>query len=388
MTGSLQEKRGIYYCVLSYKDPIEGKFKTKWVSTRLPVKNNKRKAEQFLEETLKKYEGQDLTQLLNKNFCEYMREWLESKKNKVELSTWEGYQTYVEKHIIPYFEPLNLNLKDLLPIHFMNYNEFKFTKGKINGKGGLSIASVRAHAVVLKSALSEAVLKGMILRNPALVPLPKKDTSSQDALDKGTFLSVEQANELIKAFQGHRLQPMIYIALYYGLRRSEILGLKWDAVDFEENRLSIKSTVVRNRTTVAKDRTKSRSSRRSFELIPDVRNLLLERKAQQEKNRKAFGNDYIESDYVFTWEDGKTYQPDYITLTFRRELKKLGFPHMRFHDLRHSCASMLYEMGWSLKEIQEWLGHSNVKITGDIYVHIDKLKSQNMAKGLNGRFRL
>lgn len=209
-----------------------------------------------------------------------MREWLESKKNKVELSTWEGYQTYVEKHIIPYFEPLNFTLKDLLPIHFMNYNEFKFTKGEVNGKGGLSIASVRAHAVVLKSALSETVLKGMILRNPALVPLPKKDTSSQDASDKGTFLSVEQANELIKAFQGHRLQPMIYIALYYGLRLSEILGLKWDAIDFEDNRLGIKSTVVRNRTTVAKDRTKSRSSRRSFELIPNDRNLLLERKAQ------------------------------------------------------------------------------------------------------------
>ena len=387
MTGSLQEKRGIYYCVLNYRTP-EGKRKQKWITTQLPIKGNKRKAEKFLLEILHKYSEEDFIETSSSNFCQYMKEWLENKKSTVELSTWEGYQTYVEKHIIPYFKPMNLKLEDLTPSHFMDYNHFKFTKGRINGTGGLSIASVRAHSVVLKAALSEAVLKGLISRNPAQVPLPKKDTSAEDALEKVTFLSVEEANQLLKAFKGHRLQPMIYIALYYGLRRSEILGLKWEAVDFDKNRLYIQSTVVRNRTTVYKDRTKSKSSRRSFELIPDVREVLLKRKREQEKNRKFFGNEYFESDYVFTWDDGTTYQPDYITLTFRRELKKKGIPHMRFHDLRHSCASMLYEMGWSLKEIQEWLGHSNVKITGDIYVHIDKLRSQNMAHGLNNTFQL
>lgn len=387
MTGSIQIKRDIYQCVLNYKDS-QGHYRQKWFTTNLPVKGNKRKAEAMLAKLMEEYNEGSFTDTAETEFCEYLTRWVEAKKNTIEISTWENYDMSLRKHIIPYFKPLKLKLRDLKCSYFIEYNQYQFTHGRLNGEGGLSVKTIKTHTVVMKSALSEAKMKGIIKDNPAYVPLPKKESTQAEDLNKANFLTVKEANALIKMFDGNRIQPLVYITLYYGLRRSEVLGLKWDAIDFDNNRISIKSTVVRNYTLVRKDKTKSNSSRRSFELIPDVKQMLIKIKAQQSEYRKTFGNTYFESDYVFTWEDGHLYQPDYVTHMFEKQVKKSGIPHIRFHDLRHSCASILYELGWHLKDIQEWLGHSDIKITGNIYTHIDNLRQQNMSKGLNNLFQL
>ena len=139
------------------------------------------------------------------------------------------------------------------------------------------------------------------------------------------------------------------------------MGLRWSSVDFEENTLKIEHTVVRMLSVEYKDGTKSKTSMRTFPLLADVRELLLKLKNIQIQNRTIFGNTYYKSDYIFKWQDGRLYRPDYVTRSFQRVLKRHGLRIIRFHDLRHSTASILYDKGWDLKDIQEWLGHGKHK---------------------------
>lgn len=384
MTGSLKIKNDRYYAVINYKDGAQ--HKQKWIALGLPVKNNKRRAEAMLDEIKKQYEETYSTSGGDTLFVTYIRQWLQAKKPLIELSTWEGYQIYAERHIIPYFEPMKLTLRDLKPQHIKEYYEHKYTRGRLDGKpGGLSIPSIKKHGIVIKEVLNSALMEDMILRNPASgVKLPAKDTPSIDR----TFLNAEEANVLLKAFEGHPLQPLIYTTLYYGLRRSEVLGLRWSAVDFDKNTLTINHTVVKNCTVVEKDSTKTQSSLHTYELIADVRDVLLKQKERQERNKRLYGDSYYQSDYVFTWDNGSKFRPDYITRGFQRVLKKNGIPTMRFHDLRHSTASILYDAGWELKDIQIWLRHSSIDVTGDIYTHISENRKSYLASSLNSTFHI
>ncbi len=384
MTGSIQEKDKKLYIVLHYKTSAE-QSKNKWVSTGLPARGNKKKAEAMIPEVIEKYKTLEYVEgrIL---FTDCVIDWLERKRGKVEQSTWEGYEIYARKHIVPYFQPLNLAIQDVAPKHIQEYYEFKLNGGREDGKeGGLNIQSIKKHSIVLKQVLNDAMIAEIIQRNPAsIVPLPKQEKQEH----KGVFLNVDEANKMLQAFRGHELQALVYTTLFYGLRRSEVLGLKWGAVDFENDTLKIQHTVVKNRTIVAKDTTKSVTSRRTYPLLPEVKNLLLELKAKQEEYKKLFGDEYISSDYIFVWEDGKQYRPDYITRGFQRVLKNHGLPKMRFHDLRHSTASILFDKGWTLKDIQEWLGHADIEITGNIYTHISNLRKTTVGKNLENTFIL
>lgn len=384
MTASLKIKGDRYYAVINYKEGTN--YKQKWIALGIPAKNNKRRAEAMLDEIKREYEERYSTPAGDMMFVTYARQWLEKKKTCTELSTWEGYQIYVERHIVPYFEPLKLSLRDIKPQHIMDYYHYKYTAGRLDGKeGGLSIPSIKKHATVIKEIFGEALIAEYIIRNPATgVKLPAKDVSTKDKV----FLNSDKANEVLAAFDGHQLQALVYTTLYYGLRRSEALGLRWSAVDFKNNTLTINHTVVKNRTIVQKDSTKTQSSHHTYMLIDDVREVLLKQKEKQERNKIEYGSAYHQSDYIFTWEDGTLFRPDYITRGFQRVLKAHGFPAMRFHDLRHSTASILYDKGWGLKDIQMWLRHSSIDVTGDIYTHIADDRRSKMAAELNSTFTL
>ena len=216
------------------------------------------------------------------------------------------------------------------------------------------------------------------------VKLPAKVSVQRDRV----FLTAQEANKVLAAFTSHPLQPLVYTTMYYGLRRSEVLGLRWSAIDFENGTVTINHTVVKNKTIVEKDSTKTQSSYHTYKLIDDVRDVLLKHKTQQDENRKRFGRNYKESDYVFVWDDGTKLRPDYVTRGFQRVLKSHNLPMMRFHDLRHSTASILYDKGWDLKDIQLWLRHSSIDVTADIYTHITENRKSSMASSLNSTFKL
>jgi integrase len=162
----------------------------------------------------------------------------------------------------------------------------------------------------------------------------------------------------------------------------EALGLKWDSIDFDRNMLTIKHTVVKHLSIVEKDTTKTASSYRSFPLVADIRRMLLDLIAVEEKNRRLFGNAYNENGYIFKWDNGIPLRPDYVTSKFRKLLKQHKLPHIRFHDLRHSCASLLISKGFGLKDVQEWLGHADISMTANIYAHLDLKRKQSIAQSM------
>lgn len=223
--------------------------------------------------------------------------------------------------------------------------------------------------------------KNLIPYNPAdRVTLPKKERFESD------FYSVAQVHNLFMALQDDPLLPIIKVTTIYGLRRSEVLGLQWRSIDFDKGTVTIRHTVTRCTKTVAKNKTKNNSSRRIYPMLPEIRAILLAAKESEVQNKRLFGEEYIENDYVFKKDNGQPYGVDAITKRVKRLLEQHHLPVIRFHDLRHSCASVLYEMGYDLKDIKEWLGHSDIKMTGNLYAHLGFRQKQDIAMSFEANF--
>ena len=300
---------------------------------------------------------------------DFLQEWLTAQECCLQRSTWEALTVYVNVHLVPYFGAHELEA--ITPAFCQQYARDKLRNGRADGKGGLSPVSVRKHISVLKQALGEAVREGRLSNNPAQhVRLPR-NVGTMAA--RTVFLTSAEAQAVISAFLGSPLYPAVVLALYYGLRRSEVLGLRWQAVDFTGNTITIDHTVVKNLTTEAKDSTKTQASQRAFQLLPEVREML------QEHRRNAH-----QGEYVLTRENGEPLRPDSLTRGFQRVLKRAGLPAMRFHDLRHSTASILFDRGWQLEDVKNWLGHSDIETTSNIYLHYGRARKVLLARDLEG----
>ena len=201
------------------------------------------------------------------------------------------------------------------------------------------------------------------------------------------FYNAEQVSPLFETIKDEPIYPLIRTTVVYGLRRSEVLGLKWDSVNFDNNSIIIKHTVSMGTSVVEKDKTKNATSYRSFPLTDNIKQLFLNAKENEEKNKKYFGNTYIKNNYIFKWDDGRPYAPTDITHKFNDILAKYSLPHIRFHELRYSCASLLIAMGFTLKDIQEWLGHADIKMTANIYSHLHFTRKNSMAEAMANSFK-
>ncbi|PKM73097.1 MAG: site-specific integrase [Firmicutes bacterium HGW-Firmicutes-16] len=377
MTGSLQIKNDKYYIVINTYDK-NGKRKPKWISSGLTVKGNKKRAEQILREKIREYEARESLVYSDMLFSDAIRQWLKSSAIRVDVVTLQGNEYLAKSQLLPYFDALQIKLYDVNRRVLQAYFDEKCQSGRIDGKGGLSPRSLRLHKNILFQTLKEAVRDGIIPNNPCeQVSLPQLQRF------EAKFYSVEQLNALLEAIKDEPLYPLIKLAAVYGLRRSEVLGLKWDSVDFDAGTLTIKHTVTKVVDTVEKDKTKNAASHRSFPLMPEVKTLLIDLKEQERANRKLFGREYAVNDYILKWDDGRPFAPDYVTHRFSELLEKNGLPHIRFHELRHSCASFLINMGFTLKDVQEWLGHSDIRMTANIYSHLDVSRKKNMADMLS-----
>lgn len=384
VAGHLQEKYGIFYIVLSYKDS-NGKRKVKWESTGLPVKKNKKKAEALLLERRRTFvppqeqaEVKLDDQIL---FSDFLVKWLEIAKNSVQLTTYASYQTMIQNVIAPYFRKKGIRLVDLKAVDLQDFYTKQLERVKAN-------SVIHYHASIHK-ALKYAVKIDLIPTNPAdKVERPKKNEF------RGNFYSAEEINLLLEAVRGTKLEIPVLMGAFYGLRRSEVLGLKWDAIDFEANTLEIRHILTQayldgKKVIVQADRAKNKSSLRTLPLVPQIRDRLLELKGQQETYRKLCGRCYNKEylGYLCVDEVGNIFRPNYISEAFPKFLKANGMRPIRFHDLRHSCASLLLSNGVPMKQIQEWLGHSDFSTTANIYAHLDyssKLSSaQAMAASLS-----
>ena len=330
VSGTLALKNGYYYAVLSYQDAA-GKRHQKWVSTGLPQKGNKRRAEQELIRIRSEFEIPPAAGELNSNmlFADYLDQWLEVVRARIKPATFGSYQGMVKSTIGPYFRKKELTLKELEARHIQQFYTEKLKTVTPN-------SVIHYHAVIYQ-ALKYAMKTDMVPQNVAMkVDRPRKNSFQP------TFLDAEQMQKLFEVVKGTRLELPVLVAAFYGLRRGEVLGLKWDAIDFNRGTLTIKRTVTEatidgTMKIIEQDSAKTKSSLRTLPLVGSFRDYFQKVKEAQELNKKVCGNcyNYDYDGYVFVNELGERMRPNYLTEYFPKYIAKHGMPKMRFHDLRH-----------------------------------------------------
>ena len=379
IAGHLQEKKGLYYMVLSYKDK-SGKRVSKWLPTGLPVKGNKKRAEDMLMAARAEFVAGEAAIDRDMPFSSYLVQWMEIARSTLKPNTAAGYASMIQNPIAPYFQQRGITLGGLQAVDIQMFYTSQLKRVSAN-------TVIHYHAIIHR-ALKYAVKTDLIDVNPAdKVERPRKDRFT------ASFYDGNEVNRLFQVARGTPLELPVMLAAFYGLRRSEVVGLKWDAIDFENKTIAIRHTVTvcaekGRRIEVAADTTKTASSRRTLPLVPAFQTKLAALKEQQEKNRILCGRSYCTDylGYVLVDAMGNRLKLSYISTAFPALLKRNGLRPIRFHDLRHSCASLLLKNGVPMKQIQEWLGHSDFSTTANIYAHLDagsKLTSaQAMEKGL------
>ena len=373
ITGSLQKKKGLYYAVLNLYDDY-GKRKPKWIPTGYTIKGNKKKAEEKLEQFKIEYEQKSKIQLRDPNiydkyknilFCDYMLEWLEKQKGKVEQTTYIGYEQVIKGRLYKYFKAKKIKLVDLKPKHIQDFFDLLFSEG-------LSGNTIKHYRANISKALKSAVITEIIDSNPAtkLEPIKVKEYTAD-------YYTQDELLNLMEIIETTPIELPVIIAGVYGLRREEVIGIKWNAIDFKDKTLTIRHTVGRGKIDgvtqfIFKDRSKSDSGYRTLPLFDFIADLLKEYKNKYEENKKFYGNTYCNDykDYICLMENGELMKPGYVTQTFSKILDNNHLRHIRLHDLRHSCGTLLVRNSVPLKDIQIWLGHSNFQTTLR-YAHAD-----------------
>ena len=330
VAGHLTLKNGRYYAVLNYRN-AGGQRKTKWISLGLPEKGNKRKAEAELARLRAEFESPKEVGDLSSDmlFADYLLEWLEIAKGRLAVATYSSYAAMIKKPVGPYFRQRNLTLRELEARHLQMFYSEMLRKVKPN-------TVIHYHAII-HSALKYAVKTDMLVQNVA----DKVDRAKKNSFQP-VFLSAEEMQKMFEALRGTKLELPVLVAAFYGFRRGEVLGLKWDAIDFERGTISVIRTVTTitvdgKQTEIEQQSAKTKSSLRTLPLIGSFREYFLQVKEAQELNKQVCGNCYNHEydGFVFVDELGERMRANYLTSAFPKFLEDHGLRRMRFHDLRH-----------------------------------------------------
>jgi integrase len=288
---------------------------------------------------------------------EYLTRWLkDSVSGTVRPSTFEVHRHVIEPHIIPSLG--RLKLKDLNPAHVRAFYREKLDSG-------LSTATVHKMHSVVRKALKQAVLDGLIPRNicEAVKP-PKIERKEIKPLDR------EHAKALLEAASGDRLEALYVLAVHTGMRAGELLGLKWEDVDLEHGVARLKRSLVREGGKTALGDLKTPKSRRSVRLTRAATEALRSHLERQLEEIERIGFLYQPGGLVFATESGTLINPSNLrNRSFKPLLKRAGLPDICLHDLRHTCATLLLSQGTHPKLVQELLGHATIAMTLDTYSH-------------------
>lgn len=364
MKGHVTKKGSKWYFVLDVGvDIITGKRKQKWFSGF----KTKKEAEKAMVEKVHELNQGIYVEPTKFTLAEYMTRWLNDYvKFNCAPRTREIYEYIVHTHIIPSGIG-KLALDKVKPIQIQNYYSEKLTNGRKDGKGGLTARSVIHHHRILHEALEHAVKWQIIGNNPAKAVTPPRLEKKEV-----NVLSKEQIHTLLEGTKNKYFHEAVFFAISTGMRRGEIFGLRWSDIDFINQTISIRQTLQRlkGQGLVFKKSAKTDGSRRSLAISGEVIKLLKILKAKQEESRLKLGLYYQDHDLVFSNEDGSPINIDYLSREFGRLVKKLDIPYVRFHDLRHTHATLLLQQGEHPKIISERLGHSTISITMDIYSHV------------------
>ena len=368
-------KNGKHYVVFDYKDKA-GKRKRKWVKTDLQEKCSKKllnaKVSEIVEEFTVNFGNENgkcsSIPMAQQPIKEFFDMWISAIKPDIARTTFQTYRRISSR--------LSEYLNEEYPDITLSDVDHNILQRYLNSllKSGLKNVSVKQYYLALHSAFSYAVKMELIEKHPMdklTVPRAERHESS--------FYNKDELSVLLAAFEGDVIEIVVHIAAYYGLRRCEILGLRWDAIDFQNKTLTIQRKVVevtdengKNKLYV-ETRLKTNSTRRTMPLIPHIEEMLIAKRKSDDYFRKSFGKSYnTEYDgFICRKPNGKLLKPNFVTNHFAYVIKTKGFRYLRFHDLRHSCASLLLANDVPMKAIQEWLGHSNFSITANLYSHLE-----------------
>ena len=289
---------------------------------------------------------------------EYLDRWLsDSVRGTVRVSTFERHEAIIRTHIKPSLG--RVKLKQLTPTHVRGLHREKLD-------ADLAPATVRKIHSTLHKALSQAVSDGLIPRNAADVNAPRP------APEEMRPLSEDEARAFLETAKaaGDRFEPLYVLAITTGLRRGELLGLRWDDVDLERGKLRVGRALVREGGQYIVGETKTRRGRRQVNLTPRTVNVLKAHRKRQLEERMRLSGLYEDHGLIFTTGIGTPVNPEnLVKRSFKPLLKRAGLPKIRFHDLRHTCATLLLGRGVHPKIVQELLGHATIAMTLDTYSH-------------------
>ena len=367
MTGCIKLKNGYYYAIINYKDKY-GTYKQKWFATGLKERGNKKLAKEFLEKQMSTFKEDDFTE--NKTieetkpkdiiFIDYLNDYIEGKQKNISPSTYRGYK-HLQKVLYKYFGN-QLKLKDISYKKLLDF--YDYLKCERNLKNN----SIKKYKEILAPALNIAYRDNLIERNPYdFMPKLKREKSKREYYDQS------ELENLFQITDSTIIGLIVRVAAYYGFRRSEIAGLRWQSIDFKRKTITVENKVLNiEKEVICTETLKTLSSNRTMPLLPEIEERLIKRKKEIEHNKKIYKSSYNKKyeDYVFVNDIGDLILPDYISHFFGDLLKKHNLKHIRFHDLRHSCASLLVANKVPMKHIQEWLGHSSYNLTADTYSHL------------------
>ena len=341
------------------KDEITHKRRQKYYT----IKGNKKDAEKFLTEKLRELDTGMLIETKKMKYGEYLDFWKEKTFGNLEITTKEGYIQKIDKHIKPYLA--NIYLENLKPLHLQNFYDEKLKSGRIDGKGGLSARTVLALHRIIYSSLEQAVKWQLIMRNVANAVEPPKAKKY-----KAKYLTDKQTEDLIEGTKNTDIYIPILLAIYTGARRGEILGLNWNNVDLEKRIIKIENNLCATKNGLIIKQPKTNSGNRTIAISDSLVKILKRHKIKQIKNKMKLGEYYKDNNMVCCYEDGRLFNPKRFSAKFHELLEDNNLPLIRFHDLRHSHASLLVKIGIEPKVISERLGHSNIGITMDLYSHL------------------
>lgn len=286
---------------------------------------------------------------------EYLDRWLPDIRDTVRQRTWERYEQIVRVHIKPALG--RVKFKDLTATHARGLYREKL-------EGGSSPRTVQYIHTTLRKALQDAVSDGLIPRNAAdgiKAPKPKKKEINP--------LSPEQARAFLEAVRGDRLEALYVLAVHRGLRQGELLGLRWEDVDLEAGKLQVRRTLSLTRQGHVFEPPKNGKGR-CIELTEDTSGALKRHLTRQLEEIEALGDEYQDQGLIFPGEKGQPMRPWTLTRKLQKIMECAGLPHIRFHDLRHTCATLLLSKDVHPKFVQELLGHATISITLDRYSHV------------------
>ena len=331
----------------------------------MSVKGTKREAEKRLAELLNQLDSGTFVKPGRVTVAEYLERWLrEYAWTNLAPKTAEGYELVVRRHLIPALG--RITLTGLKPEHIQRYQSEKLSCGRADGKGALSPRTVRHHYMTLHTSLGHAVKLGLLSRNVA-------DAVSPPRYQRHRWQSLSEfgVSSVLEAARKSPYYVLFYQALFTGMRRSELLALRWCDVDLLLCRVEVSRGLHQLGTgEIVIAAPKSARSRRMVSLPPSAALLLQEHKQEQAMQRAALGIQLKEDDLVFSDLEGKPLRPDTVTHAWVKLVRRIGLKGIRLHDARHTHASLMLKQGVHPKIVQERLGHASIQVTLDTYSHV------------------